>query len=108
MRAHPQHVRNLVVLNVSSLKKGRRIGAMDSPDGIRAKLRAANSPVNRWLMILGVGQLSGHLTFLIIDSVLIAMIARLRRKPRLPVLCSSLLRRMDQDVGLHRIPLHVL
>jgi hypothetical protein len=27
---------------------------------------------------------------------------RLRRKPRLPVLRSSLLRRMDQAVGLHR------
>ncbi len=47
MWAHAQHVRNLVVLNVSSLKKMRLIGAMESPDEIRAKLRAARSAVNR-------------------------------------------------------------
>lgn len=65
-------------------------------------------PCQQMVDDIGVGQLSGHLTFLIIDSALIALITRLRRKPRLPALCSSLLRRMDQDLGLHRIPLHVL
>ncbi len=44
------YVRNLVALNVFSLKKGSLIGSMVSPDEIRAKLRAASSPVNRWLM----------------------------------------------------------
>ncbi len=41
------YVRNLVVLNVFSLKKGSLIGSMISPDEIRAKLRAASSSVNR-------------------------------------------------------------
>jgi hypothetical protein len=43
-------MRNTVVVNVSSLNKRRLTGMMASSDGIRAKLRAAGSPVNRWVM----------------------------------------------------------
>jgi len=34
---------------------------MDSPDEIRAKLRAAISPVNRWLITQCIDQLRGYL-----------------------------------------------